>query len=119
MIKKSIWAFTAAFFGMSSNAFADTNCLLSDFTVEVYDHGGVYLHGIIAGQNALFVDLCLISTVTPPRDCTSPIVSHRLSIALAAQASGKNLLLHYAGTNATCPGGGNSYVVVTAIRILN
>lgn len=80
---------------------AGVNCELSQFTVETYDHGGVYVHGVLAGQWVNWIAICGGSTwsQTDGMDCTSPATKNRLAVALAAQLATRNLELFFGTLN--------------------
>lgn len=81
---------------------ADTWCVLSNFIVDTYDHGGVYAHGTLSGNlYAGFVVLC--GETNSQTDCTTSATDRRLATALAVQAGGHNLNLYFVGLN-SCAG---------------
>ena len=82
--------------GLSRESRADTWCVLSNFIVDTYDHGGVYVHGTLAGGlYAQFIILC--GETNQQTDCTTTATDRRLATALAAQAGGHNLNLYFVG----------------------
>jgi hypothetical protein len=82
--------------GISAESRADTWCALSNFIVDTYDHGGVYVHGTLTGGlYAQFVVLC--GETNQQQDCTTQATDRRLAIALTAQSAGHNLNLYFVG----------------------
>jgi hypothetical protein len=80
---------------------ADVYCTLSNFQVDAYDHGGVYLHGTFNGTtSASFINICGQTAGT--QDCNSKATDRRVAVALAAQAQGKNLLMWFFGAITQC-----------------
>ena len=88
-------------------------CELTAYAVDAYDHTGVYLNGLLAGQNASWIVLCGTSGGTT--DCNSTATDRRLAVALSAQAQGKRLMLYFDAL-ASCAAY-TPYTRVTGIRI--
>ena len=82
-------------------AFGAVNCELSQYTVEAYDHGGVYVHGSVGGHWVNFVAICGGSSwsQTEGMDCASPATKNRLALAVAGQLASRNLELFFGNLN--------------------
>ena len=98
---------------LSFNAFGGVNCEISNFNVEVYDHGGVYIHGSLEGGGVSWIVICGGSG--GQNDCSTKATDRRLSLALSAQMAGKNLNAYFADLN-SCADFSN-YTRVTGLRI--
>ena len=73
--------------GLSRESRADTWCVLSNFIVDTYDHGGVYVHYTLAGGlYAQFVILC--GETNQQTDCMTTATDRRLATALARPMAG-------------------------------
>lgn len=90
-------------------------CVLSSFIVDAYDHGGVYLHGDLGGEQASFIVIC--GETNGQADCTTQATDRRLAVALAAQTSGHNLNVYFDSID-TCSAY-QPYMRATTIQILN
>jgi hypothetical protein len=93
-------------------------CEVSDFTVDAYDHGGTFIKGTLSRYDG--------PSLTNPayeknvyylvlNGTTEGATNRRVSIALAAQMSGKNLEVYFKDT-ATCADF-TDYKTATTIRI--
>lgn len=82
---------------------AGVNCELTQFEVETYDHGGVYVHGVLAGQWVNWIAICGGSTwsQTDGMDCSGPATKNRLAVTVAAQLAARSLNLFF-GTLSSC-----------------
>jgi len=103
-LKMKFLLFIALFIPLSVNA---VNCFIDDYEVDVYDHGGTYIHGKLvaidgAVKSAGFIPIHVENDTKGASD-------RRLSIALAGQMSGKRLNAYFSGLN-TC----NDYTNYTA-----
>jgi hypothetical protein len=85
---------------VTSASHADVYCSLSNFQVDTYDHGGVYLHGTLNGLGASFISIC--GQTSGSQDCNTKATDRRLAVALAAQAQGKSLLIWFFGPISQC-----------------
>ena len=114
--------------GASAQSRADVWCVLSNFIVDTYYHGGIYLHGTLIGSiSATYIVLCGITNGAA--DCTTQSSDRRLAVALAAQAGGHNLNVFFgsASTTAANPIPGTMsdcsqyqpYMTATTIQMLN
>lgn len=99
----------------SGASLADVTCELSNFEVEAYDHGGVYMHGILGGTYAGWIMLCGVTS--GQQDCSAKASDRRLAIALAAQAAGKNLSVYFWSLNACSEF--QPYTVAAGVRMKN
>jgi hypothetical protein len=72
---------------------AAVNCTISDFEVEVYDHGGTYIHGKLNGANVVWIDIS--GNTTGSHNASN----RRLSLALSAQMAGKELNAYFSQMN--------------------
>jgi hypothetical protein len=102
MSKRSLYAL-AAVLGCTHSvpSHADVWCTLTSFSIDAYDHGGVYLHGTLSGQTAQFLVLC--GAANGQQDCESRATERRLALALAAQSAGKSLNLLFTGLSSCAP----------------
>ena len=114
--------------GASPPSRADVWCVLSNFVVDSYYHGGIYLHGTLNGSiSASYIVLCGVANGA--QDCTSQSTDRRLAVALTAQASGHNLniLFGSASTTSSNPipstmsdcASYQPYMTATTIQMLN
>jgi hypothetical protein len=114
--------------GVSTQSRADVWCVLSNFVVDSYYHGGIYLHGTLNGSiPATYIVLCGVTSGAS--DCTTQSSDRRLAVALAAQASGHNLNVLFATVSSTSanpiPGTTTNcancqpYMTATTIQMLN
>ena len=114
--------------GASAPSRADVWCVLSNFVVDSYYHGGIYLHGTLNGSiSATYIVLCGVANGVS--DCTSQSSDRRLAVALAAQATGHNLNVLFASASTTSanpiPGTMSNcasyqpYMTATTIQMLN
>ncbi len=102
--------------GLSAQSRADVWCVLSDFIVDSYDHGGVYLHGTLTGGvSASFIVICGETSGTS--DCTTQATDRRLAVALAAQLGGHTLNVYFTGIT-TCSQY-QAYSRATTIQMMN
>jgi len=86
--------------GASAQSRADVWCVLSNFVVDSYYHGGIYLHGTLNGSiPATYIVLCGVTNAAS--DCSTQSSDRRLAVALAAQASGHNLNVLFANVSST------------------
>ncbi|MET1257537.1 hypothetical protein [Aliikangiella maris] len=91
-----------------SLSFAGVSCTISDFEVEVYDHGGTYIHGKLDGVNNTWINI-------QGKDGNDNATNRRLSIALAAQMAGKKLEAYFESFN-SCTEYQN-YTRVTGLKL--
>lgn len=91
-IKRLVWA-ALMILPLTDFANAAVICQLTNYTVDTYHHGGVYLHGTLAGQNVSWIVICGISG--SQGDCSSKATDRRLAVAIAAQSQGKPLKLYF------------------------
>src|SRR5262245_37088129 len=89
-------AFAALSVFLSSSVLADVWCGVKNVQVHAYDHGGVYVAGTIEGGTAGNFSLCGTNG-----DCASRATDRRLSLAVAAQVTGRDLNTYWAG-KASC-----------------
>jgi hypothetical protein len=81
---------------LSAESRADTWCLLTNFVIDTYDHGGAYMHGTLnGGTYAQFIVLC--GETNNATDCTTAATDRRLATALAAKVAGFGLNLYFLG----------------------
>lgn len=86
--------------GASAQSRADVWCVLSNFVVDTYYHGGIYLHGTLNGSiPATFIQICGVTNGVS--DCTTQSSDRRLAVALAAQASGHDLNVFFGSASST------------------
>jgi len=85
---------------------AAVNCTITDFEVEVYDHGGTYIHGKLNGVNVAWIGIS---------GNTTDATNRRLSLALSAQMAGKGLNAYFSQMN-NCSEYQN-YTKVTGLRL--
>ncbi len=92
---------TAFLLGNSLSAFSAVNCEISQYNVEAYDHGGVYIQGLLDGQGSSWISICGGSTASPTEgsDCNDNATQNRLSIALVGQTSGRKLNAYFPTLN--------------------
>ena len=104
----------AALLMICAPAFAQSalNCTISEFEIEAYDHGGVYIHGKLNGTPVGWIVIC--GAIGVSQDCPAKATDRRLAVALAAQAQGKNLLAHFASLNACTEY--TPYTIVAGLR---
>ncbi len=76
-----------AIFPMS--AIADVNCTISEFEIDVYDHGGTYIHGKLDGSSVSWINI--EGNATGGENASN----RRLSLALSAQMVGKELNAYF------------------------
>lgn len=114
-----VWVFVSATMlacGFSTQSRADTWCVLSNFIVDSYDHGGVYLHGTLTGgMSATFIEIC--GETNGVSDCTTQATDRRMALALAAQSGGHTLDLYFIGM--TSCSDYQAYTRPTTIQMLN
>lgn len=102
--------------GLSAQSHADVWCVLTNFVVDSYDHGGVYLHGTLTGGvGATFIVIC--GETSGASDCTTQATDRRLAVALAAQSGGHNLNVYFTGITSCAQY--QSYTRATTIQMLN
>jgi hypothetical protein len=94
---------------------ADVWCTLSGVSVEAYDHGGVYVHGILAGVNVSYIAVCGLTN--GQQDCAGRAADRRYALVLAAQSAGKDLNLFFTGLSMCSQVQSN--MQPTTIRMLN
>jgi hypothetical protein len=110
---RSVLIATAALCAPIANA--DVYCTITNFVVDTYDHGGVYLHGTLTGGIGInFLVLC--GTTAGTQDCNSKATDRRLAVALSAQAQGKPLTLYFSQLWSSCSQVTN-YSMPTTIQI--
>jgi len=90
-------------------------CVLSNFIVDAYDHGGVYLHGNLGGVQVDFLEIC--GETNGQTDCTTQATDRRVAVALAAQTAGRNLNVYFDSFD-TCSQF-QPYTRATTIQMLN
>lgn len=84
------------FLTLSSLSSADKWCDITDYEVDTYDHGGVYLHGNIGGYGKSFIHLG-----GQNGDFDAKATDRRLSMALSALMASRNLRGLFVGVD-TC-----------------
>jgi hypothetical protein len=94
-MNKSILVGCACFLGsaLPFDANGSVHCTLSGFRIDAYHHAGTYLHGYLNGVWVNFLNIC--GETSGAQDCSSKATDRRLAVALAAQAQGKNVTLHF------------------------
>jgi hypothetical protein len=98
---------------LPGSAFAASWCDIKNFTVDAYDHGGVYLKGELhaSGVNPYVKRVSYVVLVGNTEGATN----RRTSVALAAQMGGKDLELYFKDLN-ECSNF-DEYTTATTIRI--
>jgi len=69
------------------------NSTISDFETEVYDHGGVYIHGKLNGMSVSWIDISGNATGSVNAS------NRRLSLGMTAQIAGKGLNDYFSQLN--------------------
>jgi hypothetical protein len=87
---------------ISFPAFSAVNCEISQYNVEAYDHGGVYIQGVLEGQASSWISICGGTTASPTEgwNCDDSATKNRLSIALVGQTTGRKLNAFFPTLNA-------------------
>ena len=93
-------------------------CEVSDFTIDAYDHGGTYIKGALSRYDGPSLTIPTFEKnvyYLVLNGTTEGATNRRVSIALAAQMSGKNLEVYFKDI-ATCADFIH-YKAATTIRI--
>ena len=85
-------ALSVCFLLSTSVTNADVWCDITNFEVDAYNHGGVYLHGAVGGIARGFIHLGGVNG-----DFNAKATDRRLSLALSAQMANKDLKGLFAG----------------------
>jgi len=97
---------------LSSLVLSDTWCEISEFTVDAYDHGGVYLNGKLNGQEGPYVKNVSYVVIA---GSTEGATNRRTSVALAAQMASKSLEVYFKDLNSCSVF--TEYTAATTLRI--